>query len=83
MFNFTGVLLSGNSIGSIGYADPVKDWFETYSTEILIIFFGGFILGVVTVLTINYLIKISKEDKNSVWNTPEEVKENKEEKEDE
>ena len=83
MFNFTGVLLTMNSTGTSGYANPVKDWFEEYSIEISIIFWGGFIFGVVTVLTINYLIKLSKEDKDSVWNTPEEVKENKEEEEEE
>ena len=83
MFNFTGVLLTMNSTGTSGYADPVGTWFKENSDEAIFLLTVGFILGVITVLTINYLIKLSKEDKDSVWNTPEEVKQNKEGEEEE
>lgn len=63
MFNFTGVLLSVNSVGTSGYNSPVKDWFEENFIAILIIFIIGFILGAITIEIKHFFIDSSKENK--------------------
>lgn len=63
MFNFTGVLLSVNSVGTSGYNSPVKDWFEENFIAILIIFIIGFILGVMTIEIKNFFVELSNEKK--------------------
>ena len=83
MFNFTGVLLSVNSVGISGYNSPVKDWFEENSISILIIFIIGFILGAVTIEIKNFFIELSNEKKYSAEIESENKNENEVKNEDE